>query len=111
MVLKETVTISELKDRMTDNDELIKFCIDKKRHIIAIAEEMHIEMEHELYDDGSDYSDIYGGNIMLDKDNPYIIWEGHPNIERNKVLGGKGRLLKDQATIDELSDILFKWVK
>lgn len=91
--------------------DMIKFCIDKKRRVICIDGEMHIDMEHELYDDGSEYEDIYGGNIMIDCDPPSIEWEAHPNIERNRSLGGRGRKITDQKTIDELFGILCQWVK
>jgi hypothetical protein len=91
-------------------DDMVKFCIDRKRQIVAIDADMHIDLEYELYDAGSDNKDIYGGNIM--KDPLEVIWESHPNIDRNKELGiGRGRELTDQATIDELFDILKKWIK
>lgn len=87
--------------------DMVKFCIDKKRRIIAIDEDMHIDMEHELYDNGSDYNDIFGGNIMLDEENPYFEWEAHPNIERNHLLGtGIGREITDESLINELKDIV-----
>ncbi len=91
--------------------DMIKFCIDIKRKRVCIDEEMHIDMEHMLYDDGSSYEDIYGGNIMIDCDPPEIVWEAHPNIERNRMLGGHGRLLSDEKTIESLSAILFDWIK
>ena len=90
--------------------EMIKFCIDINRKVICIDEEMHIDMEHALFDDGSEYTDIFGGNIMIDVDPPEIIWEGHPNIERNKQLGGHGRLITDETTIEKLSEILYHWI-
>ena len=112
MVLHERV---ELKNIIENGNkffpDMIKFCIDKKRRTVCIDEEMHIDMEHMLYDDGSDYEDIFGGNIMVDEDKPYIVWTAHPNIDRNKRLGGHGRLLTDEMVIAELSDILYEWVK
>jgi len=112
MILKEKIELSELIENGNHYfPDMIKFCIDKKRKVVCIDEEMHIDMEHMLYDDGSDYTDIYGGNILIDDDTPEIVWEGHPNIERNKSLGGHGRLISDPETISELSDILFIWVK
>ena len=83
----------------------------RKEREVCIDEDMHIDMEHMLYDDGSSYEDIYGGNIMVDRDKPYIVWEAHPNIERNKTLGGAGRLITDEAVIDELMSILTEWIK
>ena len=91
--------------------EMIKFCIDINRRVICIDEEMHIDMEHMLYDDGSEYSDIYGGNIMIDTTPYEVVWEGHPNIERNRSLGGRGRLITDEKTIITLSEILYYWIK
>ncbi len=89
---------------------MVKFCIDRKRKIVAIDADMHIDLEYELYDSGSDNKDIYGGNIM--KEPLEVVWESHPNIERNRELGiGRGRELTDQATIDDLFEILKTWIR
>ena len=111
MVIKEII---DLEDIWTNHnhyyDDMVKFCIDKKRIVVAIDADMHIDVENELYDDGSEVRDIYGGNIM--KDPVEVIWEAHPNIDRNRELGiGRGRELTDQATVDELFDILKSWIK
>ena len=112
MILSETVELDELiRNGNKFFPDMIKFCIDKKRRKICIDDEMHIDMENMLYDDGSSYDDIYGGNIMIDQKPYEIVWEGHPNIERNRSLGGHGRLITDENTISELSEILFEWVK
>ena len=88
---------------------MVKFCIDRKKKLVAIDGDMHIDLENELYDNGSDSCDIYGGNIM--KNPVEVVWEAHPNIDRNKELGiGRGRELTDQRTIDELFDILKSWI-
>ena len=112
MVLSHQVELEKLiKNGNHFFPDMIKFCIDIKRRKVCIDEEMHIDMEHMLYDDGSAYEDIYGGNIMTDAEPYEIIWEAHPNIERNRSLGGHGRLITDEATISLLSDILYDWVK
>ena len=60
----------------------------------------HIDLENELYDNGSENGDIFGGNIM--KDPIEVVWEAHPNIERNRTLGiGRGREITDQKTQEE----------
>lgn len=112
MVLSETVFLGDIRENGNKYyPNMIKFCVDKKRRKVCIDEGMYIDMEHMLYDDGSSYEDIYGGNIMVDRDKPYIVWEAHPNIERNKTLGGAGRLITDEAVIDELMSILTEWIK
>ena len=89
----------------------IKFCIDKKRRVVSIDKEMHIDMEHELYDNGSEYEDIFGGDILFGED-AGIIWEAHPNIARNHELGvGFGRELTDSDIISELEEILVENIK
>ena len=111
MIIREIQNLEDIwKDHNHYYDDMVKFCIDRKRKVVAIDADMHIDLEYELYDDGSDNKDIFGGNIM--KDPVEVVWESHPNIERNKELGiGRGRELTDQATIDELFDILKNWIR
>ena len=112
MILANAITLDELIHNGNNYyPDMIKFCIDKKRKVVSIDEEMHIDMENELYDNGSDPNDIFGGNIMIDSDPPSVVWEAHPNIERNRMIGGRGRLITDVATLDELSQILYQFVK
>ncbi|MBO6208321.1 MAG: hypothetical protein J6O73_15510 [Lachnospiraceae bacterium] len=112
MVLKEKTTFDTIATDMNHwFPDRIKFCLDRKRRVMALDREMHIEMEHELYDDGSDYKDIFGGDILTDANEIQIIWEAHPNIERNRDLGiGAGRELTDQAIIEELTEIVREWI-
>ena len=71
----------------------------------------HIDMEHELVDELGTDKEIYGGDILFDPIE--VIWEAHPNIQRNVELGTpqNGRTLKDQKIIDELFDILKYWIR
>ena len=115
MILNSKTSIKELI--LNGNKyypDRLKFCIDRKRRVVSIDEELHIDMENELYDDGSNAEDIFGGDIVvdsLDEARFHLVWEAHPNIERNRLLGiGQGRPLTDQPTIDELFDILNGWV-
>lgn len=113
MILKEKITEKELiRDYNHYAESMIKFCIDRKRRIIAIDREMHIDMEHELYDDSSEYADIFGGNFIIEDDKIIEIeWEAHPNIERNRQLQiGAGRRITDQHVIDDLSGIITEWI-
>lgn len=106
MIIKSAINLEELWNIEPQYfPNMMKFCLDRKRRVVAINEEMHNDLEIELYEDGSDDHDIFGGNIM--KSPVSVVWEAHPNINRNKELGiGSGRVLTDQATIDELFDIL-----
>ena len=111
MIIKEITQLDDIwKNHNHYYDDMVKFCLDRKRKVVAIDADMHIDLEYELYDDGSDDKDIFGGNIM--KDPVEVVWESHPNIGRNKELGiGRGRELTDQSIIDELFDILKMWIR
>ena len=115
MVLKEKASLKDLIENGNKNySDRIKFCIDRKRRVVAIDSSFHIEMEYELYDDGSNPSDIFGGDIVIDNCETmknHIVWEAHPNIEQNRLLGiGHGRPLTDEGIIDELKCILIEWI-
>ncbi|MCR4657528.1 MAG: DUF5674 family protein [Lachnospiraceae bacterium] len=111
MIISEIMDINDIWDNHNHYyDDMVKFCIDRKRRVIAIDADMHIDLEYELYDDGSKSDDIFGGNIM--KDPLEIIWEAHPNIERNRDLGiGRGREITDPGIVEELFEILKSWIR
>ena len=111
MVLKEIITVDELfRTEPQFFPDKVKFCLDRETGVVAVCREMHTDLEIELYDNGSDQKNIFGGNILK---NPVSVeWEAHPNIERNRELGtGTGRLLTDDALKDELLDLLKKWIR
>ncbi|MCR5651961.1 MAG: DUF5674 family protein [Lachnospiraceae bacterium] len=115
MIIKECTSLKDIieKGNKYYNDR-IKFCIDRKRRVVAIDSSFHIEMEYELYDDGSEPTDIFGGDIVIDDPESlknHLVWEAHPNIEQNRLLGiGRGRPITDNALIGELTDILTEWI-
>ena len=115
MVLKERTTLEQLiHDGNRYYPDRVKFCIDRKRRTVAIDCSFYIEMEYELYDDGSNPTDIFGGDIVIDEPDSlknHIVWEAHPNIEQNRILGiGSGRELVDETIIEELKGILTEWI-
>ena len=114
MILHEKLSLDDIFENGNNNyPDRVKFCIDRKRKVVSIDEEMHIDMEYELIDDGSSPEDIFGGDFVISGNPPerHIVWEAHPNIERNRLLGlGQGRKLDDYNTIEELTAILLKWL-
>ncbi|MBR5360114.1 MAG: hypothetical protein IK123_04415 [Lachnospiraceae bacterium] len=115
MVLKKRTSLKEIFENGNKYyHDRLKFCVDRKRRTVAIDSSFHIEMEYELYDDGSSLNDIFGGDIIIDDPETlknHIVWEAHPNIEQNRLLGiGSGRPLTDENIIDELKGILIEWI-
>ena len=111
MIIREITELKDIWEKYNHYyDDMVKFCVDRKKRIVAIDADMHIDLEHELYDNGSEPEDIYGGNIM--KEPVEVVWEAHPNIERNRTLGiGRGREITDAKTADELFEILKEWIR
>ncbi len=111
MILRDIISVEELFSSEPQYfPDKVKFCLDVKRKVVAVLGEMHTDMEYELYDDGSEMTDIYGGNIM--KSPVSVEWEAHPNIDRNRELSiGAGRLITDEAMKEKLLGILTYWIR
>lgn len=112
MIVKEITLLDDLIAHSNNYyPDRIKFCIHKPTKTLSIDLFYHIDMEYELMDEVGTDKDIYGGDILLDPID--ILWEAHPNIQRNIELGTSqnGRTLKDQSIIDELKDILKYWIR
>lgn len=84
MIIKEAIGLNDIWDNHNHYyEDMVKFCVDRKRKVVAIDADMHIDLEYELYDDGSD----------------------------DRLGIGCGRELSDPDIIDELSEILKEWIK
>ena len=54
MILREKIDIEKLINNSNNYyPDRIKFCIDRKRKVVSVDEEYHIDMENELFSDGS----------------------------------------------------------
>ena len=103
MILKNPISLQDLINNSNNFfPDRIKFCIHKPTGTIAIDEELHVDMEYELYDEVGEINNIYGGDLYFDPIE--IVWEAHPNVERNRELGtsSNGRKLTDEGIIGEL---------
>lgn len=112
MIIREIILLDDLK--MNSNNfypDRIKFCIHKPTKTVSIDLFYHIDMENELFDEVGTDKDIYGGDILFDPVS--VLWEAHPNIQRNRELGTptNGRKLSDSKLIDELMEILTYWIR
>lgn len=109
MILKEKTELSDIQAfEPAYFDDMVKIVIDRKRQIIAVHSEMHSDLGIELYDDGSDDEDLYGANIYYDDHS--IEWSSTLNVARNREYGIRGRVLKDENLIIELTDIVNRWI-
>ena len=112
MIIKEITLIDDLLANSNNYyPDRLTFCIQKPTKTLSIYLYYHIDLEHVLEDELGTDKDIYGGDILLDPIE--ILWEAHPNIQRNAELGTpqNGRVLKDQRIIDELFEILKYWIR
>lgn len=111
MILKNKIVLEDLIQKSNNfYPDRIKFCIHKPTRTVSIDREFYIDMEYELIDEVGESGNIFGGDIILDP--VEIVWEAHPNIDRNRELGtpSNGRLLTDEQLIGELYEILKQWI-
>lgn len=90
-------------------EDLIKGVVDIQREIIALGGEMHADAEEVLLENGSNQSDLWGFNILLDTDkDDSLIYESLINIrprDNNKDLE-----VKDPDIRNKMKEIIFKRV-
>ncbi len=52
MIIKEPISLNDIwTDHNHYYDDMVKFCLDRKRRVVAIDADMHSDLENELYDD------------------------------------------------------------
>ena len=110
MVIKDKIELKELENNYNSiHSDFVKFVIDLEMEAIAVGKEMHRDLEIELYDNGSSETCMYGGNLYW---NGRIDWQSHSNMKRNreKGLAHKGRVLDDEEIIQNLTDIMNRYI-
>jgi len=90
-IVNQSISRKELNDLAKEYyEDLIKGVVDVKSEVIALGGEMHADAEDALLKEGSEQSDLWGFNILLD--NPKeecLIYESFINIrprDNNKDL-------------------------
>ena len=91
-------------------EDLIKGVADTKRGIIALGGEMHVDAEEVLLENGSDQSDLWGFNILLDADKEdCLVYESFINIRPRD--GNAALEVQSPDIRNQMKEIIFKWVK
>ena len=90
-------------------EEMIKGVVDIKRKVVALGGEMNADSEEVLLKDGSNQSDLWGFNILLDKNKKdSLMYESFINIRpRDK---NKGLEVEDPKIREQMKKIIFERV-
>lgn len=110
-IVRQAISREQLDDIAREYyEELIKGVVDIKRKVVALGGEMHADSEEVLLKDGSKQSDLWGFNILLDKNKKEcLMYESFINIRpRNN---NKGLEVKDPKIREQMKKIIFKRVK
>ncbi len=88
----------------------IKAVVDIKQCIMAINGEYHSYIEDVLHAAGSDYRDLYGVNIDVEKRKVY--YDSMTNLYRNKESGRAkdGMEIKDPDTKKKIDEVIDTWI-
>ena len=81
-IIKQSISKNDLRDLAKEfYEDLIKGVVDIERGLIALGGEMHADAEEVLIKDGSKQSNLWGFNILLNKDKEEcLIYESFINI-------------------------------
>ena len=110
-IIQQSISNRELRDLAKEfYGDLIKGVVDIKREIVALGGEMHADAEEALLKNGSQQSDLWGFNILLDKAKENcLMYESFINIrprDDNKALE-----VKNPETREKMKRIIFAKVQ
>ena len=107
-IVRQAISREQLDDIAREYyEELIKGVVDIKRKLVALGGEMHADSEEVLLKDGSKQSDLWGFNILLDKNKEdCLMYESFINIRpRNN---NKGLEVEDPKIRKQMEKIIFE---
>ena len=110
-IIRQSISREQLNDIAREYyEELIKGVVDIKREVVALGGEMHADSEEVLLKDGSKQSDLWGFNILLDKNKEEcLMYESFINIRpRNN---NKSLEVEDLKIREQMKQIIFERVK
>ncbi|MCK5076971.1 MAG: hypothetical protein KAR38_11380 [Calditrichia bacterium] len=110
-IVRQSISREQLNDIAREYyEELIKGVVDIKREVVALGGEMHADSEEVLLKDGSKQSDLWGFNILLDKNKEEcLMYESFINIRpRNN---NKSLEVEDLKIREQMKQIIFERVK
>lgn len=92
-------------------EDMIKCVVDIEKELLAINAELHSDLEQYLLDAGSDNSNLYGINILLD--DYEIEFDSLINPPRNREAGfpRAGRDVADPAARAKIVEVVNKWIE
>ena len=91
-------------------DDLIKGVVDIKRKVVALGGEMHADSEEVLLNDGSKQSDLWGFNILLDRNkDECLMYESFINIRPGN--NNRGLEVEDVEIREQMKKIIFERIE
>lgn len=110
-IVRQDISREQLDDIAREYyEELIKGVVDIKRKVVALGGEMHADSEEVLLKDGSKQSDLWGFNILLDKNKEEcLMYESFINIRPRD--NNKGLEVEDHKIREQMKKIIFERVK
>ncbi|MEE9268642.1 MAG: DUF5674 family protein [Candidatus Krumholzibacteria bacterium] len=110
-ILKETVTVGELKTIAADTfGDMIKAVADVRLGVVALDAELHSDLEALLIENGSGQDDLWGINFYPDLGgDDFIEFDSLINVRPSQ--GNAGRGVEDPVIRDKIVEIVNKWMK
>ena len=110
MVIKERKRIEEWATMEPKYfHDMVKGVCDVENGIIALHAEMHVDLEQELLDAGSEQENLVGFNIYYDGDIE-LDSKIDPPVNRRLEHPRSGRLITDPEMVKKVTAIVRKWV-
>lgn len=109
-IVTRIITKKELAEMASNQfGDWIKAVVDIEKGIMAVGGDLHADEEAVLLDDGSEQKNLWGANILLEKEgDEQIVFDSMINIR--PAQGNRGRTIESQDIREKVGKIINKLV-
>lgn len=105
MILKEKITLSELKEIAGHIfGDMVKAVADVDKQILAIDAELHSDLESELLANGSNQESLWGFNLYPEESEDFIEYDSLINIRPRQ--NNRSRDVEDPVIREKIVEIV-----
>lgn len=109
-IVRDTITITELKQICVRFGNLVKAVVDVERGVLAVDGELHSDLEALLLEDGSQQNNLWGINLYPDlPEDEFIEFDSIINMRPSQ--GNMSRGVDNEEIRQRITEIVNRRVK
>ena len=111
-IVDNRMTIEELGERSNGYfDDMVKGVVDVEKGVLAVDAELHSDIEGFLLEQGSEQSNIWGINLLLDEDDAEDVIEFDSLINIRPKQDNRSRYVEDEEIRKRICEVVGQWIE